>query len=285
MIEMKGQMSLEMIIGLLILLVVAAVVIKLFLNSTQGLGMQQYTQALQYRNFKAKCESLCTDYLGGGNVAAAAQFCFTKLTGDSDLNRNGKIDAFAAETKLLFICEDSVYCFQVYNCKTDTGNIEWADCRQILCNAYYDTIKDSPSISNPWEVANTKVKNLFPNGIGSCTLPAGEQNWYNLYFGSNPCTQGPGSNQVQSSAPTTASVSCSAQSTTSIICSWSCPNAVSVQSTGSILINKVNQVVTITTQTGNYIFNNLTPGITYGIALTCDISQPSLYTGTSQVQL
>jgi hypothetical protein len=225
---MKGQMSLEMVIGLLILLVVAAVVIKLFLNSTQNIGTQQYTQALQYRNFKSKCESLCNDYLGSGNVAAAAKFCFTKLTGDTDLNRNGKIDAFPAETKLLNICEDAVYCFQAFDCNTDSGKIDWGDCRQILCNAYYDAYQ---TYANPWQEANTRVKNIFPNGIGSCTLPAGEANWYNVYFGNNPCTEGP-TGSSQTPAPTTASVTCSKQTSTSISCTWGCPNAVSTQNTG-----------------------------------------------------
>jgi hypothetical protein len=181
---MKSQMSLEMIIGLLILLVVAAVVINLFLNSTKNLGTQQYQSALQYRNFKATCESLCNDFQSSQDIAAAAKFCYTKLTGDHDLNRNGKVDAFVADTKVLYICEDAIYCFHAYDCHSETSSIDWPDCRQILCNAYYDVYQD-------YGKANDKVKAIFANGIGSCTLPANEPNWFNLYFGTNPCTQGP----------------------------------------------------------------------------------------------
>jgi len=275
---MKGQMSLEMIIGLLILLVVAAVVINLFLNNTRGIGVQQYKQALQYRNFKAQCESLCSDYLGSGNLAAAAKFCYTKLTGDSDLNRNGKVDAFAADTKLLNICEDAIYCFHVYSCNSDNGKIDWSDCRQILCNAYNEVYQN-------YNDANNKVKAIFANGIGSCTIPSGEANWYNLYFGNNPCTEGPtGSTQTQTSAPTTASVTCSKQTSTSITCTWGCPNAVSTQNTGVLSISVINQAVTITSQTGSYTFSNLSPGTKYNIGLVCDLPQAQI-TAAYQIQL
>jgi type II secretory pathway pseudopilin PulG len=275
---MKSQMSLEMIIGLLILLVVAAVVINLFLNNTKGIGAQQYKQALQYRNFKAQCESLCNDYLSSGNVAAAAKFCYTKLTGDTDLNRNGKVDAFQADTKILYICEDAVYCFHVLSCNSDTGKIDWPDCRQILCNAYYDIYQD-------YGKANEKVRAIFANGIGICTLPSGEPNWFNLYFGSNPCTQGPsGSTQNENSAPSSASVTCSKSSGNSINCNWDCPNAVSTQNTGALSISGVNQVITITTQTGSHTFNNLNQGTKYNIGLICDLPQSQIVASTS-VQL
>lgn len=273
---MKSQMSLEMIIGLLILLVVAAVVINLFLNNTRGIGAQQYKQALQYRNFKAQCESLCSDYLSSGNVAAAAKFCYTKLSGDTDLNRNGKVDAFQADTKILYICEDDIYCFHVYSCTSDTGKIDWADCRQILCNAYYDVYQD-------YGKANDKVKAIFANGIGICSLPSGEPNWFNLYFGTNPCTEGP-TGSAQNPASPTASVSCSKQSSISVTCNWGCPNAVSTQNTGVLSISGVNQVVTITSQTGSYTFNNLNPGTKYNIGLICDLPQAQITAATS-VQL
>ena len=277
---MKGQMSLEMIIGLLILLVVAAVVINLFLNNTRGIGAQQYKQALQYRNFKAQCESMCNDYLGSGNLAGAAKFCYTKLTGDTDLNRNGKVDAFAADTKLLNVCEDAIYCFHVYSCTSDNGKLDWADCRQILCNAYYEVYQN-------YNDANSKVKSIFANGIGSCLLPSDSVNWYSLYFGTNPCTEGPTgstSTQTSTSAPTSASVTCSKQSSTSITCTWGCPNVVSTQNTGVLSISGINQAITITSQTGSFTFSNLTPGTKYNVGLVCDLTQ-GLITASYSVQL
>lgn len=269
---MKAQMSLEMVIGLLILLVVAAVVINLFLNNTKNIGIQQYKQSLQYRNFVANCQSLCADYQSSGTLAAAAKFCFTKLTGDTDLNRNGKVDAFLSDTKLLNVCEDGLYCFHVSTCQNDQGNqIDWPDCRQILCNAYYQVYQD-------YSLANTKVKSIFANGIGLCTLPQGEANWYQCYFGNNPCTESPSCSSISgttsststSAAPSAASVVCSKASSTSISCNWTCPNAVSTTNTALLSISVVNQAVTLTQQIGSYTFSNLTPGTKYNVGLVCD---------------
>lgn len=278
---MKGQMSLEMIIGLLILLVVAAVVINLFLSNTKGIGVQQYKDSLQYRNFKAQCESQCSDAQSTGNLAGFAKYCHTKLTGDTDLNRNGKVDAFPANTKLLNVCEDGVYCFHVYTCQnSDGGTIDWSDCRTILCNAYYQVYQD-------YNKANDKVKGIFANGIGSCTLPQGEANWYQLYFGTNPCTEGPSSSTsatATSSASSVASVTCSKQSNNSTTCNWQCPNVVSTTSTGVLSISGINQAITITSQTGSYTFQNLNSGTKYNVGLVCDIPQSQI-TATASIQL
>lgn len=272
-------MSLEMIIGLLILLVVAAVVISLFLNSTSGLGNQPYKKALQYRNFIAQCQSLCSDYLGSGDVAAAAKFCYTKLTGDTDLNRNGRIDAFPADTKLLDICEDGVYCFHVYTCNTDNGKLDWGDCRQILCNAYYDVYQD-------WNSANQKVKAIFPNGIGSCSLTSGEANWYDLYFGANPCMGGASTTQTTTAVSNSPVVSCSKQGTNSISCSYSCPSSVSISASNTVIIALTPGATTrtYTQQSGSDTFSGLTPGTNYGVALVCGSSIGQL-TGTTSIQI
>jgi len=273
-------MSLEMIIGLLILLVVAAVVINLFLNNTKGIGAQQYKQALQYRNFKAQCDSLCNDYLGSGNLAGAAKFCFTKLTGDTDLNRNGKIDAFPADTKLLNICEDGIYCFHVTTCNSDTGKIDWPDCRQILCNAYYEVYQD-------YTKSNEKVKAIFPNGIGSCTLPSDSVNWYQLYFGNNPCTEGPsgtGGTGTTSSSANTLSIDCSKQGNNAV-CSYSCPNQVSVQNPATIAIKPNPQGGSLTSPSGTYSFNNLISGTSYTVTLVCDPNQGAQLYAFANVQI
>jgi hypothetical protein len=141
-----------------------------------------YTKSLQYRNFKAECESLCQNAQTSGNIADLGKYCFTKLTGYSDLNGNGKIDAVQSETKLLSICEDGMYCFQVTPCQINTTSIDWEDCRQIVCNAYNAVYNDTAK-------AGAKVKLIFPNA-GSCNLDP-TQNWYNIYGfnASNPCAK------------------------------------------------------------------------------------------------
>jgi hypothetical protein len=274
---MKAQMSLEMVIGLLILLIVAAVVINLFLtNSNIGNFTKSVKSSLSYRNFKSSCDSACQDYLGSGSLAAAAKFCFAKMPTTPDIALN---KPFPADTMLLDVCPDAVYCFHVTTCQSDTQQIDITNCRQVLCNAYYQVYQD-------YNLANDKVKAYFPNGIGSCSLPAGDANWFQLYFGSNPCTQGPGvsgtssSTTTTSSAPSVVSVSCSnPQGTKSISCNWVCPNAVSTQNQGIISISP-GGYQQVSTSTGTTTFSDLNSG-SYKIDLICDPSQGQFKSSTT----
>ncbi|MEM5792921.1 MAG: hypothetical protein QXY45_00990 [Candidatus Aenigmatarchaeota archaeon] len=178
----KAQMSLEMIIGLLILLVVAVVVIRIFLKGMSQNPQDQFEQTLKDMNFIGECDRLCNEYKNSGTRAALAKFCYTKMTGNPDLNKNGKIDKLKAKTKLLEICEDSVYCFHMTTCETDAGIIDWSDCRDAVCNEYIE-IYTSAGYGDALDRANRKVSSLF--SLGSCTGIGDEENWMKLFF-SNP---------------------------------------------------------------------------------------------------
>lgn len=285
---MKAQMSLEMVIGLLILLIVAAVVINLFLtNSNISNFTKNIKQSLSYRNFKSSCDSLCQDYLGSGSLAAAAKFCFNKMSTTPDMALN---KPFPADTLLVNVCPDSVYCFHVTTCQSDTQQIDITNCRQVLCNAYYQVYSNVPN-ADATQLSNDKVKQYFPNGAGTCSLPAGDPNWYNLYFGNNPCTQGPGisgtsstSSATTSTGPSVTSVTCSKQGTNSASCDWTCPNTVSSQNPGIIAVSPGTNYQQITSQTGTTTFNNLTPGTKYHVALACDPNNGQ-YNAASDVQI
>jgi hypothetical protein len=275
---MKAQMSLEMVIGLLILLIVAAVVINLFLsNSNIGNFSKSVKSSLAYRNFKSSCDSACQDYLGSGSLAAAAKFCFNKMPTTPDMALN---KPFPADTLLVNVCPDAVYCFHVTTCQSDTQQIDMTNCRQVLCNAYYQVYQD-------YSLANQKVKAYFPNGLGSCSLAAGDANWFQLYFGNNPCTEGPtgtssSTSTTTSSSPSTVSLICNQQGTsTTVNCDYVCPNAVSAQNQGIISVSpggyqpimKPTGTITFTLNSGTYKFN-----------LACDPSQGQ-YTWETQVQV
>ena len=260
----KGQMSLEMIIGLLILLVVAAVVIRIFLQNVGTIGtLDDLRKANQYKEFKQQCEAQCNEYEASGTRAAAAKYCSTKFKGATNLKQDLLNKPIPSDTKIgLSICPDAIYCFHVQQCETDAGVIDWADCRAVLCQAYYDTYSD-------YGKASQKVQELIPNS-GNCNLPANE-NWYTLFgFGPNPPCGGTVSGTTTTSA-STASVSCSKASDTSVTCSWSCPNEVSTSQTGAVSISGINQAVTITTKTGAYTFQGLTAGTRYNVGLVCDL--------------
>jgi len=187
----KAQMSLEMIIGLLILLVVAVVVIRIFITSFKQDPQKTFESTIKEMNFKSDCDNICSDYKNSGTRAALAKFCYTKMIGDPDLNKNGLIDKYQSMTKVLEICEDSVYCFHVTKCETESGVIDWSDCREATCEAYREVYPDNMN------KVDKKVTELF--NLGSCKGIKNDEDWIKLYFnqGDNqPCSNPPGSFEI-----------------------------------------------------------------------------------------
>lgn len=158
-------MSLEMVIGLLILLVVAAVVINLFLGNIKGItGVKEYQSDIDFRKFKSECESYCKEGTDGSMVA----YCSQKLK-KTDLNGNKIVDILQSSTSVLKMCEDAIYCFLIAPCERETGNVGPTQCRQILCKAWND-IYDDPAKST------CKVNELILD-YGTCKLKS-DENWY-----------------------------------------------------------------------------------------------------------
>lgn len=176
-------MSLEMIIGLLILLVVAAVVINLFMGQIKGVtGVKQYQDDLDYRKFKSECESFCNE----GEVGSLVSFCSNKLNKD-DLNGNKLTDIIRSKTSALPMCEDGIYCFLVVDCDTAAGKIDPIICKQILCKEWNKIYNDNPA------KASCKVSELI-KGWGTCKLDNTDttdddnENWYKRAgFGKDAC--------------------------------------------------------------------------------------------------
>ena len=84
----KGQKSLEMIIGLVILRVVAGVVISTFLNQFQDTPGSQYEDTLQQEEISRTCQSKCSAYkntdAGVRSQTAAIDYCTSTFNYDSD---------------------------------------------------------------------------------------------------------------------------------------------------------------------------------------------------------
>lgn len=181
---MKGDKALEMIIGLIVLLVVAAVVINIFLGTfdPERLGKLNPRCETDKNTFKTKCERLCNEFQSTGNQLTAAEFCETntKLDWNCD-NKIGKVKAKVGRPHE--ICEDVVYCFMVTECEWTNGKLGWSDCVDTLCGVYTDYYDGDV------DRANKAVLDKIKTGESiSCKLPADEsENWFERYYGSNPC--------------------------------------------------------------------------------------------------
>jgi len=257
-----------MIIGLLILLVVAAVIISLFMNKIKEFtSMNNWQQDLEYRQFKSDCESMCKE----GTEGQIAQYCSKKLN-KKDLNGNHLVDILKSDTSVLSMCEDAVYCFHVADCETTDGEkIDASICRQVLCKAWTDAYGGDVS------KASTKVMELVP-GFGTCSIKDDENWWRIAKFGPNP----PCGGAVQQSV----SLQCAKDNSnpTNMICVWICPSTVSASNSGTLSVGGTAQSIAITNPIGSTSFSNLNTGSSYAVTLTCDKSN-SVYSTTQTVQM
>lgn len=122
----KGQASLEMIVGLIILLVIAAVVIAMALNvlKTPELGPSEADKFVQ------DCNSLCT----ANNVH---EYCTKKFTGIS-WNKDTRATGELVDVNIWKACEGGIYCFLATDCDKFGGSADLDYCRSFLCQTYTD---------------------------------------------------------------------------------------------------------------------------------------------------
>ncbi|OYT57880.1 MAG: hypothetical protein B6U68_01205 [Candidatus Aenigmarchaeota archaeon ex4484_14] len=171
----KGQKSLEMIVGMIILLVVAGVIINMFMktmgNAPTGLDPKQ--QELN------KIISNCNQWCGGassGDLGSKIDYCSHQfsLVGEGEVaERREGIKPY---------CEDSIYCFLVHDCKLANGQKLTAKrCKQILCQKFKsDYLAGDSNEVAARDYASDKITRLIKKG--SCDLGEGVDNWYLWVF-------------------------------------------------------------------------------------------------------
>lgn len=180
----KGQKSLEMIIGLVILLVVAGVVISTFLNQFQDNPGSQYEDTLQKEEIKRTCNTKCSTYKTASGIraqTAAIDYCTSTFSYDAD--GDGTLSETAGRLYNTY-CEDGVKCFNIHTCEIGRSTLDAERCKQIMMNYY-----TSDKIGNSESEAETKIGNWYqPSGegdktVGSCRLPEVETTtWYSQHF-------------------------------------------------------------------------------------------------------
>lgn len=150
---MRAQASLETVVGLIILLVVAGVVISLVIYYINPEKMPQTGKQLEKTAFLTECESYCKDM-------SSIEYCRYYFEGD--WNKDGlshqiiKIGKYNWQT-----CEDRIYCFLVSPCEDrfGTGLAIMSKCKSILCQAYMEKYNDPTlSIEERQELANTAIQ-------------------------------------------------------------------------------------------------------------------------------
>ena len=177
----KGQMSLEMVIGLVILLVVAGVIISLLLYYINPDRMPSAAGELEIREFIEKCDkyckessslSYCTDYFGKDIPVSRVDW-----DGDGEENELIKL----GKKVQWDVCEDRIYCFLVAPCAR-FGDVPMKGCAKQLCQAGYTKYENSTLATN----YVTEELDLVPTKDVSCEtaineLPP-ESNWFTRYF-------------------------------------------------------------------------------------------------------
>lgn len=168
---MKAQASLEMVVGLIILLVVAGVVISLVIHYINPQRMPNPSEQLSVRAFLENCETYCKD-------VQSIQYCKYYYPGD-DWNKNGvkneliKLGIYEWPT-----CEKRVYCFLAYPCEDrfGTGLASIERCKKILCQTYLekyegDTVK-----------ANKALRDAVDVSVCDFSGVPADDNWYEKIF-------------------------------------------------------------------------------------------------------
>ncbi len=133
----KAQASLEMVVGLIVLLVVAGVVISLVLHYINPKRIPNPNEQMDVRAFLDKCEEFCED-------RTTLKYCTYYYPG-RDWNKNGKKDELIKVGDYnWYACEDRIYCFLVVPCEKRFGSGKKAieTCKELLCQTYNEKYGD-----------------------------------------------------------------------------------------------------------------------------------------------
>ena len=182
----KGQKSLEMIVGLIILLVVAAVVISMFLNIFTEPDIGQ--DAMEEQEIIQECDSLCQSWQGSQGETAmsnAIEYCTKNFVHDA--TGDGSTTSVAGSGYNSY-CEDGTYCFNKHTCESGRTTLDAERCRELMCEYYVtvdlpldhgEGIEDLEHGIELVERAENRIEEIFlseEKGIGSCDLVGLEDN-------------------------------------------------------------------------------------------------------------
>ncbi|MDY6789184.1 MAG: hypothetical protein SVV03_04450 [Candidatus Nanohaloarchaea archaeon] len=173
----KGQMSLEFVVGFVILLVVAGIVIALVLTvfpTAEGGEEAVAGKVLEINQIKSQCRQKCQNWKGATGksaTSAAIEYCIQRYNYDS--NDDGSLSQVGGQGYNSY-CENGVRCFNVYSCQNDYQKLDAEKCKELMCEYYQDpeVVEDTSKAK-----AGRRVYRFFQpgkaeknRGVGTCGL-------------------------------------------------------------------------------------------------------------------
>jgi hypothetical protein len=166
---MKGQLTLETIIMLVVLLVLAGVMITLILTTLKPPSSPE--KVLSKQEFLSMCENYCN------NPEKTVDYCRAYWNGRDWNNNNVPSELIQVGSYNWYACEDRIYCFLVKPCDRLGTGIELLEkCRDLLCGTYVDKYGSA-------DIATDKLKQdiSFSTRCSFSNVP-NEENWYARVF-------------------------------------------------------------------------------------------------------
>jgi hypothetical protein len=187
---MKSQVTLETIIMLVVLLVLAGVMITLILTTLKPPASPE--KVLSKQEFLSQCENYCND------PEKVAEYCRLYWNGNDWNGNKVPYEITNVGTYNWYACEDRVYCFLVRPCdKLGSGLDLLKRCKDILCGIYMDKYGDA-------NLATTHLLQdiSFSNKCSLSSVPP-EENWYDKIFREGCEAVAPTPGPTPTPAPTT----------------------------------------------------------------------------------
>ena len=166
---MKGQITLETIIMLVVLLVLAGVMITLILTTLKPPASPE--KVLSKQEFLSRCESYCND------PEKIVEYCRLYWNGNDWDGDKVSYQVIKVGAYNWYACEDRIYCFLLKPCdKLGTGAELLRRCKDILCGVYLDKYGDA-------DLATQRLLEdvSFSAKCSFSSIPP-EENWYEKIF-------------------------------------------------------------------------------------------------------
>jgi len=168
--NMKSQLTLETIIMLVVLLVLAGVMITLILTTLKPPTSQE--KAISKKEFESLCENYCND------PEKTAEYCRTYWNGNDWNGNKAPNEIIKVGEYNWYTCEDRVYCFLYKPCdRIGTGLALIKRCKEILCGIYLDKYDGDERIATQRLLQDIS----FSLKCSISSVPS-EENWYDKVF-------------------------------------------------------------------------------------------------------